>query len=1122
MIFTPQLGTTIDRSYHLQEQLGQGGMGTVYRAATLVNNQTIALKLVSGQLFAEQPNETHDQALSRKLALAHEFQTLASLHHPNVIRVLSYGFDEQFGSYFTMQMLDSAQNIVEACFGKSEEAQVNLIAQLLRALVYVHQRGVLHRDIKPGNVLVVDGEAKLLDFGIAVEHPENAEFGGTIEYMAPELLRGKPPSRASDLYAVGVLFHQILAGKLPGSPVSMSGALDEILGDSEPSGEPPLSFDDALDALDFEENSPPVAIDVSGPLGAILTRLLAPNPAERYDDAATALRDLAAAVSYELPVETAATRESFLRATVLVGREKELATLSRALKDIKLTAGSSFLVGGESGVGKSRLIAELRTLALVHGCWVADGQCVSEGGYYYHEWLPLLRELCFRSDMTDAEASVLKDLVSDIGELLGRPIPNPPPVKPEGVQARIVSTLVGLLSRQSKPLVLFIEDLQWGRSESLGLLTQLYKHAAHLPLLLIGTYRADEAPQLPQSLPDMQHFLLMRLDPQDIAKLSESMLGPVGKQPQLVSYLARQTEGNVFFLIEIVRTLAENAGELVRIGQGELPESLLTIGIERIALRRLDHVPASFRPWLDFAATLGRKLDQSVMEQAFPELPMHSFLIECANAAVLDSQGSNWSFAHNKLREAILHRLDPNHRKDLHHKVANAIEAAYPDAKRDAMSATLAYHFEQAGVLDKALRYYIRAGDSAIKLYLLKEAREHFAFAKATLEQLSDTPELRRLHVDLLLKQVLAGLYNDANQAQLVRLSEARQLLESLHDTSTSDFADRLRMARIDYYCGRVYHYSGQPKEAIKFCERVLPVAKEFADLELTIMSSYMIGLALSMQGRFGEARDLLQNTIEPLGQFLGPSLDTLRCVMYYCIMLAASGRGRQALSELENARKLANQLNHPLAQGIFLIQEASAALVMLDWQKTLQISERLLSFGEAMLPPMALDLRAWAQSYLGQHAEAIASRQRAVTMRKATGGGVLTDWFDAAEAEILFNAGRTEEALAQACKVAAASAEAGLPFSHAIAERIWGCALSRLGGDAAAADVHFLASLKLCQSTEQVMNAAQTELFWGRICRERGDIAGATQHFTNALKQIESGGYEYALVDFRRIANGN
>jgi eukaryotic-like serine/threonine-protein kinase len=138
----------IDRTYILHDQLGQGGMGAVYEAENRSNGERIALKLVSSE-HPEADAQDETGMARRRLALAREFQTLASLHHPNVVRVLSYGFDRERGPYYTMELLRAPQTVVEAGAGRPLREKIHLLAQLLRALDYVHRRGIYHRDIKP-------------------------------------------------------------------------------------------------------------------------------------------------------------------------------------------------------------------------------------------------------------------------------------------------------------------------------------------------------------------------------------------------------------------------------------------------------------------------------------------------------------------------------------------------------------------------------------------------------------------------------------------------------------------------------------------------------------------------------------------------------------------------------------------------------------------------------------------------------------------------------------------------------------------------------------------------------------------------------------------------------------
>jgi predicted ATPase len=137
-------------------------------------------------------------------------------------------------------------------------------------------------------------------------------------------------------------------------------------------------------------------------------------------------------------------------------------------------------VGGESGVGKSRLLEELRAVALVKGAMVVRGQSVSGGGKLYGLWRPVLRWLCIALALDDEEAAILKILVPDIPDLLGREIPDPPPEpNPQAAQERLFRTIEGLF-RHCRPIVVILEDLQW-TGESLDILTHLKPVAPELP-----------------------------------------------------------------------------------------------------------------------------------------------------------------------------------------------------------------------------------------------------------------------------------------------------------------------------------------------------------------------------------------------------------------------------------------------------------------------------------------------------------------------------------------------------------------------------------------------------------------------------------------------------------------
>jgi tetratricopeptide (TPR) repeat protein len=633
------------------------------------------------------------------VALAEEFRTLASLRHPHIISVLDYGFDGEKRPYFTMELLHNAQTVVDACAERPFSLKLAFLQQALEALAYLHQRGIIHRDLKPDNMLVVGDQLKLLDFGLAVERDFAAQAGsdavvGTINYMAPELFQSGTASIASDLYALGTVAYQLLAERHPFAGPSLPILISQI-----------LSVPPDLDAL-----------PVAPALREVVGRLMAKDPAERFGSARAVLAALAQAGFGEAQTESIEIRESYLRAAAFVGREAELAQLTGALNLAMTGQGSGWLVAGESGVGKSRLLDELRTQALVNGALVVRGQAISEGASPYQMWRTVLATLVLQSEVSEFEASVLKGIVPDIGNLLGTEVADAPAIEAQANYIRLLNVIAAVFERQTQPLLIMLEDLQWV-SEDLLVLKRLLAQVPTLPLLVVGTYRDDERPLLPQELPQANVIQLSRLDEAAIARLSRSMLGDGGQKPQIVNLLQQQSEGNVFFIVEVVRTLAEEIGQLDQIGMATLPMALFAQGMQKVIERRLRRVPDEAFELLALAAVVGRELNLPLLRHLAGGRDLDGWLNLCAETAVLEFQYERWRFSHDKLRETLLSSLDAAGQPAAglaarHRQVAEAIEQVFPDDP--SYLASLAYHWQEAGDREKEARYKALAGEQAV------------------------------------------------------------------------------------------------------------------------------------------------------------------------------------------------------------------------------------------------------------------------------------------------------------------------------------------------------------------------------------------------------------------------
>jgi DNA-binding NarL/FixJ family response regulator len=443
--------------------------------------------------------------------------------------------------------------------------------------------------------------------------------------------------------------------------------------------------------------------------------------------------------------------------TAFVGREGELAALTADLEGAVAGRGGVVVLAGEPGIGKTRLAEELAATAAARGALVLWGRCwEGEGAPAFWPWAQVVRAYVEGSDPAvlrqemGVGAADIAQVVPAVRECL-RDLPAPLPVEPEAARFRLFDSLAGFLRAAAarRPLLLVLDDLHWADAPSLALLRFVGRELEDAGLLVVGIYRHIEVERghpLVATLADLtrgQHrrrLLLRGLDEREVARFVAVVAG-VQPAAGLAAAVHRQTDGNPFFVTEVVRLLASQG----RLGhaQAGAPVSAagLPEGVKAVVAERLGRLSDRCRRVLEVAAVLGRDFQLRALQPASGlDTDRLLELLEEAEAArvVAEVPGGlgRWRFTHALVREVVYEGLPAARRVRLHGRVGEALEAVYA-ADPGPHLAELAHHFVAAapgGEVTRAVRAATLAGRRALDQLAWEEAAGLFERALAALE----------------------------------------------------------------------------------------------------------------------------------------------------------------------------------------------------------------------------------------------------------------------------------------------------------------------------------------------------------------------------------------------------
>ncbi len=467
--------------------------------------------------------------------------------------------------------------------------------------------------------------------------------------------------------------------------------------------------------------------------------------------------DRAGALAEDVTPETRFATDQ-LRGGIFVGRERELGELQGGLREAERGHGSLFLLSGDPGIGKTRLADRLCGFAAGRGARVVWGRAwEGEGAPAYWPWVQVLRGLAEASTPADLAAHTgagAAYLVQIVPELRNQ-LPDVPPAitSPDSEHARfyLFDATARFLEKaaQSRPLVLVLDDLHWADKSSLLLLEHVAQGLRDARILVIGTYRGAEARQA-GPLADVLAQLARAGRPLPLRGLGEAevdafmeAIGKAKPDARLVSAIHRATDGNPFYIDEIVRLLlAEGVSNSGRI---PIPDS-----VRAVIRRRLAFLPGETRRLLSIGSAVGREIDVTVLEHvcAEPVNDIAEALLPAVTAGLvtrLPDGCGRYGFAHALVRETLYDDLGPAERQRFHRAIGAALEEIRAGDLEPHL-AELAHHFLEvadAGDTEKAISYLVRAGRRAAGVHGYEEAARHYEQALDVLARMASN-ELRR------------------------------------------------------------------------------------------------------------------------------------------------------------------------------------------------------------------------------------------------------------------------------------------------------------------------------------------------------------------------------------------
>lgn len=880
------------KHYKIEEKLGVGGMGVVYRGFDTILQRDVAIKVMHDHLL---DNSTHVERF------LHEARAAARLAHPNIVTIYEIN-ESEYGRYIAMEyvrgkpLTSFLKGDTSLTIGKI----TSIGRQILEGVQRAHDMSILHRDLKPENILVTEnGTVKILDFGIAKMTSRQGltmagDVLGTIEYMAPEQMLGEELDARCDVYSVGVVLYQLLTCRLPftgDNPVAvLYKQLNEIpVIPSHYNSEIPAWLNQViLKAISIREKRWTTAREFAKALVETPSTSVKETPADEdplYDADIEARPENVTVDDYD--------RLNY----VFVGRQKELSKLINLYNRVAKSRGRTAIIMGEAGIGKSTLANQLRRYAKQQDGWVLYGTSLyQEGMDAYMPYIDALRGF-FSSEsyeLPDKERQEIKKLVREkvpllmeFAERFTTSFGQPPSLESSTDVSNRINLIEGIylfvsLISTIRPVVLIIDDLQWADESSLRLFHYIARHLDNDRILLVGISRTDrfdlQQNGRPGKIVDIlsrmrreglfEEINLDRLTLKYCEEMIDKALGKTAFPQEFYERIFTETNGNPFFVLETLKLLRDNGSIYLENNEWRVRQDGFTLEVpdrvEDVFMRQITGLNEEEHEVLQVASVIGYKFDISILA-AMVEMRKINLLKMCQRIekelTIINSTENGYQFEHPMLRELLYNEIPTVLRREYHLMIAEEYKRIY-DGDFGALVGEVAQHYRLAGEYAEAIPLLYKAGSRAFKISAFREASMLLEDLLRAVEDNNNRLPEDITDTDIYLK--LGICFEEIGQWEQGLNYYEKLMQYSLENAYVQGQVDALR--RI----GRIHDKQGKWQEALSCYEECLKIAEEHSIENVRSRVYNNMGIIYLQQGKFDIALDYFARTIEAVDSAMG------------------------------------------------------------------------------------------------------------------------------------------------------------------------------------------------------------------------------------------------------------